>query len=444
MDILYHRILFLNLRYLCFNECIIHSIFMRYIADLHIHSRFARACSKSLTLENIDKHCALKGVGVVATGDYTHPQWFREMKNTLVEKEPGLYVCKNSKTQTRFLCSVEISCIYSKGGKVRRLHIVVLAPSLSVVEKINRDLSKIGNLSADGRPILGLDAKKLSEIVLNIDKNCFVIPAHIWTPWFAMFGSKSGFDSIEECYEELTDTISCVETGLSSDPPMNWRVSRLDDVTLCSNSDAHSLPNIAREANVFEIDPRNLSYSEICDILKSGDKKRFLHTIEFYPEEGIYHWDGHRVCGVSFPPKETKKHGGICPVCKKSLTIGVEYRTDQLADRPEGYAPKNRVGYKKLVELDKIIAESLNIKSRNSKKVQEEYHAIISKGKTELEILMDTPLEEIGTFAPPQIVEGIKRVREGKLFIKPGYDGLYGKVHIFKDEEKRSRQKSLF
>jgi len=417
---------------------------MKIVADLHIHSRFARACSRDLTLENIDKHCALKGVGVVATGDYTHPQWFKEMKNILVEKEPGLYVCKNSKTQTRFLCSVEISCIYSKGGKVRRLHIVVLAPSLEVVEKINRDLSKIGNLSADGRPILGLDAKKLSEIVLNIDKNCFVIPAHAWTPWFAIFGSKSGFDSIQECYEDITSTIHCIETGLSSDPPMNWRISGLDDIVLVSNSDAHSLPNIAREANVFDIDPKKLSYKEICDVMKTGDK-RFLHTIEFYPDEGMYHWDGHRACETSYPPKETKKLGGICPVCKKPLTIGVENRIDSLSDRPEGATRKNMIGYKKLVELDKIIAESLNIKSRKSKKVQEEYGTILKKSqKTELDLLMDVPLQELESFAPPQIVEGIKRVREGTLFIKPGFDGQYGEVHIFRDEEKRNRQKSLF
>lgn len=417
---------------------------MRVIADLHIHSRFARACSKNLTLENIDRACAQKGVGVVATGDYTHPQWFREMKKTLVEKEPGLYVCRGSITQTRFLCSVEISCIYSKGGRVRRLHIVVLAPSLEVVEKINRQLSRIGNLSADGRPILGLDAKKLSEIVLNIDKNCFVIPAHAWTPWFAIFGSKSGFDSIQECYEDLAPTISCIETGLSSSPPMNWRLSQLDRITLTSNSDAHSLPNIAREANVFEIDEKKFSYHEIIDILKIGNPKRFLYTIEFYPEEGMYHWDGHRACGISFPPKETKRLKGECPKCKKPLTIGVEYRIDKLADRPEGYVKKNSVGYKKLVELDKIIAESLDIKSRSSKKVQEEYRAIISKGKTELEILLDCPLDELASFAEPQIVEGVRRVREGKLFIQPGFDGQYGKVKIFSENEKRNKQRSLF
>lgn len=421
---------------------------MRYIADFHIHSRFARACSKELTLENIDRYCSQKGVQIVATGDFTHPFWFSEIKKTLEEKEPGLYVCKNhpmaEKYQTRFICSTEISCIYSKGGKVRRLHILVLAPNIETVEKINKDLSKVGNLSADGRPILGLDAKRLAEIVFNIDKNCMVIPAHAWTPWFAVFGSKSGFDSLKECFEELTSQIYSIETGLSSDPPMNWRVSALDTITLISNSDAHSLPNIGREANAFEIVPEKLSYNEICDIIKTKDKKRFLFAIEFFPEEGMYHWDGHKDCKVSFPPSKTKELGNICPVCKKELTIGVDYRVDQLADRPEGYILSDAIGYKKLVELDKIIAECLNIKSRSSKAVQAEYDSIIRKGKTELEVLLDVSLEELQTLMAPEIVEGIRRVREGKLYVKPGFDGQYGEVHIFGKEEKRSRQKSLF
>ena len=417
---------------------------MRYIADLHIHSRFARACSKDLTLENIDRYCATKGVQIVATGDYTHPGWFREMKNTLVEKEPGLYVCKNLQYGTRFICSTEISCIYSKGGKVRRLHIVVLAPSIEIVGKINNDLSKIGKLASDGRPILGLDARKLAEIIFNIDKNCMIIPAHAWTPWFAVFGSKSGFDSLQECFEEFTPHIYSIETGLSSDSPMNWRLSALDAITLVSNSDAHSLHNIAREANVFDINPKKLSYNEVADIIRTGDRKRFLFTIEFYPEEGMYHWDGHRDCNVSFPPSKTKELGGICPVCKKGLTIGVDYRVDELADRKVGFVPENAIGYRKLVELDKIIAELLGIKNRNSKKVQEEYDAIIKNGKTELEILLDVPFAELSAYAEPEIVEGIRRVRTGELNITPGYDGQYGRVHVYSDNEKRKRQKSLF
>lgn len=417
---------------------------MRYICDFHIHSKYARACSPQLVLENIDKYCALKGVDIIGSGDFTHPYWFSEMKKKLIPASPGLYTVRNSKTQTKFICSTEIACIYSKGGRVRRLHILVLAPSLEVVEKINNDLSKVGKLASDGRPILGLDAKKLAGIIFNIDPNCMVIPAHAWTPWFAVFGSKSGFDSLEECFEEFTPKIYSIETGLSSDPAMNWRVSKLDTITLVSNSDAHSLPNIGREANAFEIDPQKLSYQEIFKIIKTGDRKRFLFTIEFYPDEGMYHWDGHRACGVSMPPKETKRLQGLCPKCKKSLTLGVEYRVDELADRPEGFSDHNAVPYKKLVELDKIIAESLNIKSRNSKAVLEEYHRMIKNGRSELRILLDLSLEELKSISVPEVVEGIRRVREGQLYIKPGFDGQYGQVHIYQENEKRDRQKTLF
>src|SRR3989339_1021692 len=370
---------------------------MRIIADLHIHSRFSRACSRDLVLEKINETCRVKGVNVVGTGDFTHPEWFREMKEKLVEKESGLYVLKNfqdtknnfspcgrcptgtqknsksqisNSKQTRFLCSAEIACIYSKGGKCRRLHILVLAPSLEVVEKINLALSKLGNLKADGRPILGLDAKKLAEIILAIDERCMIIPAHIWTPWFAMFGSKSGFDSVEECWGNIADKIFAIETGLSSAPQMNWRVKNLDRMSIISNSDAHSLPNIGREANMLEIitTPSSLrsvtpplkggdkiSYDEIIRIIKEKNPQEFLSTMEFYPEEGMYHFDGHRLCNFSCQPKESKRLKNICPVCKKPLVIGVMNRVQELAEenRDENYVDKNRVPYKKLVELDK-------------------------------------------------------------------------------------------
>jgi len=418
---------------------------MKIIADLHIHSRYARACSKALTVENIDACCEKKGVNVVATGDFTHPEWFRELKEGLEEREKGLYVYKkNSNPKTRFLCSAEIACIYSKGGRVRRLHIIVLAPSLEVVAEINEQLGRIGNLSADGRPILGLDAKRLAEIVWKIDANCFVIPAHAWTPWFAIFGSKSGFDSLQECYEEHADNIHAIETGLSSDPPMNWRVSSLDRITLVSNSDAHSLPNIGREANVFDIRREKLSYSEIVDIISTGDNSRFVSTIEFFPEEGMYHWDGHRDCGVSFAPEETKKIGTICPKCKRPLTIGVDYRVNELADRPFGYAPKGRIPFVKLVELDKIIAEAMNIKSRASKKVRAQYDAILQNNETELDVLMSVPEGQLRTLCDERIADGILRVRRGEVFVSPGFDGQYGKIQIFSDEEKEKKQRALF
>jgi len=435
---------------------------MRIIADLHIHSRFSRACSRDLVLEKIDETCRIKGVNVVGTGDFTHPEWFQEMKENLVEKEEGLYVLKsqiqnpkskiNSKfqilnsEQTRFICSSEIACIYSKGGKCRRLHVVVLAPSLEAVEKINKELAKIGNLKSDGRPILGLDVEKLAEIVLEIDKRCAIIPAHIWTPWFAMFGSKSGFDSVEECWGKMADKIFAIETGLSSDPQMNWRVKNLDRMSIISNSDAHSLPNIGREANVLEIGEDKVSYEEIIRIIKDKDPKEFLSTIEFYPEEGMYHFDGHRECGVSMTPGESRKNKNVCPKCRKELTIGVLNRVEDLADkkRKEGYVDKSRVPFVKLVELDKIIAEALGVKSRASKQVKLEYDKLIKKFGNEFDILLKEDLEKIKTESGAEISEGIKRMREGDIFIKPGFDGQYGEIKIFGQEKNIKKQMSLF
>lgn len=419
---------------------------MQIVADLHIHSKYSRACSKDLVLEKIDEYCRMKGVDVIATGDFTHPEWFQELKNKLVETEPGLYQVRNSKFKTRFLCATEISCIYSKGGKVRRLHIVVLAPNLETVEKINRKLGEIGNLKSDGRPILGLDVEELAKICLAINERCMIIPAHIWTPWFAMFGSKSGFDSIEEAFGIMSKYIYAIETGLSSDPPMNWRVKDLDRVSLVSNSDAHSLPNIAREANVFKIEDDKLSYDEICRIIKDKNPREFLYTIEFYPEEGMYHFDGHRECGVSFSPAETKKHKNICPVCKKPLTVGVLNRVEELADPQRGpdYVDGSRVPYKKLIELDKVIAESLGIKSRRAKRVWAEYESLIKKFGNELNILLRVSYEDLSQAVLPQIVEGIKRVREGRLHIQPGFDGQYGRISIFNEEERLGAQKRLF
>ncbi len=438
---------------------------MQIIADLHIHSKYSRACSPGLVLEKIDETCRTKGVNLVGTGDFTHPLWFKEMKSKLVEMEKGLYIIngkrkneneknnlpfpllsKEGTSATRFVCSAEISCIYSKGEKSRRLHVVILAPNLATVEKINLALGKIGNLKSDGRPILGLDAKELARMVLEIDEGCMIIPAHIWTPWFAMFGSKSGFDSIEECFEELTPKIFAIETGLSSDPQMNWRVKNLDSVSIISNSDAHSLPNIGREANIFKIDENELSYNKICEIIKNKDPKSFLKTIEFYPEEGMYHVDGHRLCNFSCSTAESKKIKNICPVCKKPLVIGVMNRVEELAEnkRNENYIDKNRVPYKKLIELDKIIAEALQIKSRNSKQVQENYKNLIDVFENEFEILLNTPEKELKKITEPIITEGILRVRNGKVFIKPGFDGQYGEIKIFEETERKNYQSQLF
>jgi len=428
---------------------------MPQILDLHIHSKYSRACSKNLELENIAHTCEIKGVDVIATGDFTHPQWFSDINNKLIE-ENGLYKLKNYNSKVRFILSTELALIYKQGGKTRRIHLVVMAPNIKAVARFQKYLSDHGfNIKSDGRPILGMSAIMLCKILFDIDERFMVIPAHIWTPWFAVFGSKSGFDSMFECFGEFTKYIYAYETGLSSDPEMNWRVSELDDFTILSNSDAHSLPNIAREANVFEMS--EISYDAIYDIIKNnsinqrakGIKSQYgevLYTIEFYPEEGMYHYDGHRDCGVRFNPAETKRHKGICPKCHKKLTVGVSYRVDELADRPIGTKPSKACEYKKLVELDKIIAESLNIKSRNSQKVQIEYNNLIKKsGSHELDILINKNLNDLKDLTLPEVIEGIKRVREKNLIIDPGFDGKYGVIKIFNLMNKRAnRQVPLF
>ncbi|MFH1233350.1 MAG: endonuclease Q family protein [Patescibacteria group bacterium] len=433
---------------------------MRQILDLHIHSKYSRACSPQLTLENIDSACRIKGVDIVATGDFTYPAWFKDIKNKLEETLPtptyhgsgnsGLYKLKTAKDdKIKFILSTEVALIYKDGGKCRRIHLVIHAPNIKTAEELNNYLDKKYNIRSDGRPILGMSAPTLMKLCLSIDKNFLVYPAHIWTPWFAVFGSKSGFDKMEECFHEYTKNIYAIETGLSSDPAMNWRLSALDNLTILSNSDAHSLSNIAREANVFEM--KNIDYGEIYDIIKNkkiSDKNNnfgIKYTIEFYPEEGMYHYDGHRVCGVSFTPQETKKRKGICPICKKFLTIGVMNRVEKLADRSIGYRPVNVAPYKRLVELDKIIAEALNIKSRHSKKVQLEYDHLIKQGGNEFDILLNISLEKLITVTNKTIVEGIKRSREGNLIIKPGFDGEYGTIKIFKDNEiQKNKQLNLF
>jgi uncharacterized protein (TIGR00375 family) len=437
---------------------------MQQILDLHIHSKYSRSCSPELTLENIEAACRIKGVDIIATGDFTFPLWFSDIKNKLVETKSGsgLYKLKTAKDdKVKFILSTEVALIYKDGGKARRIHLVIHAPNIGAVEKLNNYLDKNFNIRSDGRPILGMSAPTLMKLCLDIDKKFLIYPAHIWTPWFAVFGSKSGFDKIEECFHEYTKNVYAIETGLSSDPEMNWRLSALDKLTILSNSDAHSLPNIAREANVFEM--KEINYDEIYNIIKNKilfeDKKNDLgikYTIEFYPEEGMYHYDGHRACGISFTPEQTKKQKNICPVCKKPLVIGVMNRVDELADRPANTfsstskivglnPPEGQAKFIKLVELDKIIAEALDIKSRHSKRVQLIYHNLIKSGVNELNILLNISLKELEKIANLAIVEGIKRVREGKLIIAPGFDGQYGTIKIFSEQEKKkNKQKSLF
>jgi DNA helicase II / ATP-dependent DNA helicase PcrA len=437
---------------------------MKQILDLHIHSKYSRACSSQLTLANIDATCRIKGIDIIATGDFTYPQWFKNIEDELEEiGESGLYRLKNntprlaglgtplemgfknypvssranhpSQEGTKFILSTEVALIYKDGGPhARRIHLVIHAPNVEAVRKLNNYLDKKFNIRSDGRPILGMSAPDLVKICLDINPKFLIYPAHIWTPWFSVFGSKSGFDKIEECFRGETKNIYAFETGLSSDPEMNWRVSALDNLTLLSNSDAHSLANLGRECNIFDLN--DFTYAEIYQAIKNKDLDKIKGTIEFYPEEGMYHFDGHAACGIFFPPEETKKCKGICPVCKKPLTIGVLNRVEELADRPSGFRPEKSYPFYKLVELDKIIADTLGVSSRAAKKVKKEYNDLMKKFGAEIPILLDNPFEEMAGVSTPEIIEGIRRAREGRLHIKPGFDGQYGEIKIFSEKER--------
>ena len=413
---------------------------MKFIADFHIHSKYSRACSPQMDLENLDKWAKIKGIKVLGTGDFTHCDWLKNLKEKLEPAETGLYMYKGG--ETRFILTSEISCIYSKNGKVRKIHIIVFAPDLETVEKINTQLGWIGNLKSDGRPILGLDAKELAKIILDINPECLIVPAHIWTPWFSLFGSRSGFNSVEECFEEYSKYIFAGETGLSSDPAMNWRWSALDKITLISNSDAHSLKKIGREANVFDTE---ISYQAIAEAIKSKNPQKFLYTVEFFPQEGKYHYDGHRKCEICLSPQESKKYNNICPRCGKPLTIGVLNRVNGLADRAEGFKPGNAIPFNSLIPLEEIIAESRGVLP-GAKQVEKEYNNLIEKAGSEFKILLDVSEEELKAIASPGVAEGIIRVREGRIHIEPGFDGVFGKIRIFSKAEQKnlSNQGTLF
>lgn len=412
---------------------------MEFIADFHIHSKYSRATSKDMDIAHIAEWAKLKGVTLMGTGDFTHHLWLEELKANLEDLGNGLFKYKD----IYFILTTEISSIYSKRGKGYRIHNMVLAPSFKTADMINETLSRYGNLASDGRPILGLDASELARVIFDIDENCMIIPGHIWTPWFSLFGSMSGFDKIEDCFENQTAKIFALETGLSSDPGMNWRLSALDRFTLISNSDSHSPSKIGREANVFDCE---LNYKTIREILKTKDKKRFLYTIEFFPEEGKYHYDGHRLCGIRFSPKETKQNKGRCPKCGKPLTVGVMNRVEQLADRSEGFVPDNSIPFKNLIPLDEIIAEAKGV-SKASVAVERDYRSFIAKFGTEFDILLRFTKEDLLRTLPIRLVEGILRVREGRVKIQAGFDGEYGTISIFGDEEKNKsteQQLSLF
>ncbi len=403
---------------------------MQQVLDLHIHSRYSRACSPKLTLVNIDKYCRLKGVNIIASGDFTHPAWSASIKKELKEtfSGSGLYKLKSAiDGKVKFIISSEVALIYKDKDKVRRIHLVVHAPNIGAAEKLNKVLDKKYNIRSDGRPILGISAPDFVKLVLEIDAKFLVYPAHIWTPWFSVFGSKSGFDSLEECFGEQTKHIYAYETGMSSDPAMNWRLSALDKLTCLSNSDAHSLNNIAREVSIMEIS-EPISYRKLYNNIKQ--KKGMIQTIEFFPEEGKYYLDGHRDCKFSCLPPETKKLKNICPICHKPLVVGVLNRVEELADRKSAYKPLGAVPFIKLVELDKIIAEVLGVKNRNSKRVQKEYLSLIQEYGSELEILLNFNLKKISADVNPKIIEGIRKVRAQEVSINPGFDGQYGEINI--------------
>ncbi|MEK9152440.1 MAG: endonuclease Q family protein [Patescibacteria group bacterium] len=430
---------------------------MRHITDLHIHSKFSRACSKNLMLSNLAAWARIKGIDILGTSDFTHPGWFAEIESKLEPAEPGLFRLKREfepedgagnyepapptrgTRPVRFILTSELSCIYKKNGKTRRIHILVVMPSLEAVRTFTAALAGRGcNLRADGRPILGLEGKEVLRLALEAEPRALVIPAHAWTPWFSVFGSESGFDSLEECFEELTPHIHAIETGLSSDPAMNWRLSKLDNIMLVSNSDAHGLDNLGREANAFDLDEP--SFDALADVLRHRDRKRFLYTIEFFPEEGKYHVDGHRACDFRCLPEETKRRGGICPKCGKPLTRGVLGRVHALADRPEGHRPDQAVPFRSTVPLEEVIADVLG-KTPAAKAVFSLYKDLLAQVGPEFDVLLDADLDAISAASGERIAEAIRRVRAGRVTVAPGYDGVFGTVKVFAD--RRTAQKKL-
>ena len=409
---------------------------MRVVADFHIHSRYSRATSPQLDLDLLAQWGRYKGIHLLGTGDCTHPLWLSELKQKLKISSGGFYEYQG----IQFLLTTEVNTHFVVGGKSRRIHNVLFVPSIPIAETLNQRLARYGDLTSDGRPSLNLSARDLVKLCLEVSQEILIVPAHVWTPHFSIFGANSGFDTVEECFGDQTKEIFCLETGLSSDPAMNWRLSRLDRYTLISNSDSHSATRIGREANVFEcVGP---SYREILEILKTKDPKRFLYTIEFFPEEGKYHFDGHRHCKARISPAESAKHQNRCPVCGRKVTIGVMHRVEELADRPADYQPSKQIPFKRLVPLDQILSEARGV-GVGSKAVEQEYLDLVKRVGTEFEILVDLSEEALRKSLPPKVAEGILRVRAGQIEILPGYDGEYGHVQIFEKGKEPAGEKQL-
>jgi len=439
----------------------------RFIVDFHIHSKYSQATSKEMDLENLDKWARIKGVNILGTGDFTHPAWFKELREKLEPAEPGLFRLKKKnkiklsnnswrlpdkqkdEIDLRYLLTSEVSCIYKKKNKTRKIPLLVFMPNFEAAQKLNAHLGWLGNLKADGRPILGLDAKEVAKIVFNVSPEAVIVPSHAWASHFSIFSFDFGFNSLQECFDEYSRNIFAIETGLSSDPAMNWRLSQLDKITLISNSDSHNPHRIGREANIFE--GKIEGYKPLMEALRLGVhapgsiRNRLVQTLEFFPEEGKYHYDGHRNCHVFFSPAETKKHKGLCPVCKKKLTIGVASRVEKLADRPFGGQPTKTIPFVKTIPLEEIIAASFGVASI-TKRVENEYQELINKFGKEFKILLELSREELLRAARPEVAEAIIRVRDGKVKFSPGHDGEYGKIQIYDEAERDnfSKQKALF
>jgi DNA helicase II / ATP-dependent DNA helicase PcrA len=406
---------------------------MKLIVDLHIHSKYSRACSKDMEPVGMEHWCSLKGIDVVATGDYVHPEYLKELKEKLEPAEAGLFKLKSKPlSQIRFILSVELALIYKHDGKVRKIHHLVLAPDFEAAEKLSKELGGIGNINSDGRPILGLDSQQLLQIIMGVSDRCMLIPAHAWTPWFSVFGSKSGYDSIEECFGKYADLIKAVETGLSSDRLMNQRCSMLDEIALVSNSDAHSPAKLGREANVLDCE---LSYDGITETIKRNHPGSFLHTIEFFPEEGKYHLDGHRDCGVRLLPRESQEKKNKCPVCHKPLTLGVLHRVEELADKAWNFKPGPEfVPQRAIIPLEELIADAFECGTA-TKKVRNEYLSMVQKGKSEFFVLLDLEPEKLKKISHSRVFEAIIKMRRGQINISPGFDGQFGKISIFRKKQ---------
>jgi len=397
---------------------------MRVVADLQVHSKYARATSPNMDLEHIASGARSKGLNLVGTGDFTHPEWLKELKTKLMPAEGcGVYTYLG----VSWILTGEVSTVYEKGGKVRKVHHLLIAPDFDAVDQVNELLASYSNLASDGRPVLrGLTSPSLVELVYSVSSKIVVIPAHAWTPWFSVFGSRSGFDSLEECYEDQTKRIFAIETGLSSDPPMNWRLSSLDGVSLISNSDAHSPTpwRLGKEANVFEL--QQLTYDDVFNAIRSGEGSRFPFTIEVDPAYGKYHYTGHRRCGVSLPPREAASRGNRCPKCGRKLTMGVLQRVEELADRPEAYVRPNAVAFKRLLPLYEVISFSEG-KGAHSKRCLEIHDRLVGAFGSELQVMLEVPRDALLRHSPEHVVDTIIAVREGRLEFEPGYDGLYGR-----------------